>query len=41
MPVAWLNRRDGELPEHIPPPDYEIASLADLMSLLRADTVAS
>jgi 2-haloacid dehalogenase len=34
MSVAWVNRHGASLREGLPSPDYEIASLNDLSSLL-------
>ncbi len=34
MRVAWVNRDGATLPQGVPPPDHEIASLSDLLDLL-------
>jgi HAD superfamily hydrolase (TIGR01549 family) len=34
VPVAWLNRSGHPLPEDVPEPDVEVASLRDLVAIL-------
>jgi len=34
MPSVWINREAAGLPEHIPPPDFEIRDLKELRAIL-------
>lgn len=34
MPSVWINREAAGLPEHVPPPDFEIRDLKELRAIL-------